>query len=127
MVRNKMSRWLKVSLYLFITVFLSTSLWLRGASYSYAITYNSYQNKVACRTIAQESYQELPQVPFIFYPTFYNFTFATADELFGLYFEEFFANRTFEFQWKQKLVLKPLSVCLHSSPPIFIRVQSLRY
>ncbi len=121
-----MSRWSKAGLYLLLAVFLLTSLWMRGVTYSCAVTYNHYQAQAVFGKISQEHFQELPQLPFIYYPTFSNFIFSTAEVLCGLYSEGSFAQTIYSFPLLKSFIIKPMVLSLHSSPPIFIRVRSLR-
>ncbi|HKL71169.1 MAG TPA: hypothetical protein VJ855_00815 [Marinilabiliaceae bacterium] len=122
-----MSRWSKAGLYFSIAVFLLTSLWMRGLSYSCAVTYNHYQAQAVSGNISPEHFQELPQLPFVFYPTFSNFIFSTAEALCGLYSEGIFAQTIYLFPLLKSFIEKPSVLSLHSSPPIFIRIRSLRY
>ena len=122
-----MNRWSKAGLYLLLTVFLLTSIWMRGLTYSYAVTYNHYQPQALSGMICQEHFQELPQLPFVFYPTFSNFVFSTAEGLCGLYSEGIFAQTIYSFPWLKSFIEKPSVLSLQSSIPIFIRVRSLRY
>ncbi len=70
--------------YALLSIFLLSSLWARSVNYNNAVASNNLRILEQTNQIASEYYQECPEVPFVFIPTFSFFNFVTTEELLGL-------------------------------------------
>ena len=111
--------------YLLLVLFVLSSFWFRGVSYSHAVVSNNYRQYEKVSKISSQYYEECPEIPFVFIPSYSFFNFVATEELFGLPFVEKLANSldvlSYPLFFKRGFVDK-----ITISPPIYIQVQSIR-
>lgn len=111
--------------YLLLAMFLLSSLWFRSVTYNNAVASNSLKYFEKTNKISSQYYEECPEVPFIFIPSYSFFNFAATEELFGLLIGVDVGDLLTIFS--QPLFFKNDFVAKRAlCPPIYLQVQSIR-
>jgi len=114
------------ALYLLTSTILIAVLWSRSLSYVAAVTCNDLETVTGHNEISQSQFQELPQLPFIYYTSLTTYSFGTSEWFQG--WDPL--SRTFAESKQPNWKTTSLRCCdcnhLISATPLFIRIRSLR-